>query len=607
MARNVQKSQTLAIHLIRKLHTVKYGSPLLLHNRRDTVEELLDRHIFKEKKSLNNDDNEILSHQRTHCEALSLCRDIIRATRFFMWRDNSKPSPILRLGFPTFGSISSSYTSSSNEQLDNPSLDSKNGDTRYEYCSDSDEDNGNPVVHGSQVYPNESLETIMGILRVPGASASQVNRQLEQCHVKILPELVSAVLSSVRNDWELAFTFFLWAGKQSGYAHSVREYHSMIAILGKMRKFDTAWALIDEMRGGRNGPSFVSPNTLLIMIRKYCAAHDVGKAISTFHAHRRFNFEIGMEEFQKLLSALCRYKNVKAAESLMFSNKKVFPLNTKSFNVILNGWCNVVGELREGKRIWRLMKEMGVPRDVYSYSSIMSSYSKSTNLNAVLRLFDQMKEYGIAPDRKVYNAVIHALAKERLMKEAQNVMKTMEEKGISPDVVTYNSIIMPICKRRLLNEAKGIFNEMTKRGITPTVRTYHAFFRILRTEEEVFELLHNMNVMGCHPTHETYIMLIRKFCRWQQLDLVFKLWADMIQNGLDPDRSSYIVLIHGLFLNGKLEDAHKYYLEMKEKDLLPEPKIEEMLQAWIAGKQAAGPMMTNSIENIGIFSSPEKK
>ncbi|VFQ84050.1 unnamed protein product [Cuscuta campestris] len=497
---------------------------------------------------------------------------------------DDNPARPFRLGFPTIGIYSSPFTSSSDKQLDND-------------FTDSDEDTGGRLVHGSQVFSSGSVEIIMGILQDSRENVSQVNKQLEECEVKVIPELVSDVLSRLCNDWELAFTFFIWAGKQSGYAHSVREFHSMIAILGKMKKFDTAWALIDEMRGGRNGPSLVTPQTLLIMIRKYCAVHDVGKAINTFYAHKRFNFETGMEEFQNFLSALCRYKNVKEAEHLLFANKEVYGLNTKSFNIILNGWCNIVGNLREGKRIWKLMKNMGIRRDVYSYSSIMSSHSKSTNLNAVLALFDQMKEYGIEPDRKVYNAVIHALAKGKLMEEARNVMKAMEEKGIPPNVVTYNSLIMPVCKLRLSNEAKEMFDEMTQRGITPSVRSFHAFFRILRTEEEVFEQLHNMHVVGCHPTHETYTMLIRKFCRWQQVDIVFKLWADMIKSGLGPDRSSYTALIHGLFLNGKLDDAHKYYLEMKEKGLLPEPKIEEMIQAWAAGKQASVPLTTSSVEN----------
>lgn len=379
--------------------------------------------------------------------------------------------------------------------------------------------------------------------------------------------------------------FFLWAGKQPGYAHSVREYHSMIYILGKMRKFDTAWALIDEMRGGRTGPSIVTPQTLLIMIRRYCAVHDVGKAINTFYAHKRFKFDVGLEEFQRFLSALCRYKNVQDAEHLLFCNKNVFPFNTKSFNIILNGWCNVIASQREAERFWREMCKRGIQRDVVSFASIISCYSKARNLHKVLRIFDQMKQMKIAPDRKVYNAVIHALAKGRLVNEARNLMKSMEEKGIAPNIVTYNSLIKPLCRARKIDEAREVFDEMLLRGLSPTIRTYHAFFRILRTGEEVFLLLEKMKKMGCHPNSDTYIMLIRKFCRWRQLDDVFKLWNEMSENGLSPDRCSYIVLIHGLFLNGKCEEAYKYYTEMKEKSFVPEAMIDEMLQAWVSGKQ----------------------
>lgn len=430
---------------------------------------------------------------------------------------------------------------------------------------------------------DRDIEALLCILR-DGTSCSEMRRKLDQCGVVASSELVAQVLGRVRNDWEAAFTFFLWAGKQPGYAHSVREYHSMIAILGKMRKFDTAWALIDEMRTQTGGPSLVTPQTLLIMIRRYCAVHDVGRAMNTFYAYKRFNFCVGMDEFHGLLSALCRYKNVQDAEHLLFCNKNVFPLNTKSFNIILNGWCNVIGSPREAQRIWWEMSKRGVHHDVVSYASIISCHSKAGNLYKVLKIFDRMKALEIAPDRKVYNAVIHALAKGRFVKEAIDLLRTMEEKGVAPNAVTYNSLIKPLCKARKIDEAKHVFDEMLQHGLPPSVQTYHAFFRVLRTVEEVFMLLEKMKNTGCGPNSDTYIMLIRKFCRWRQVDDVCKLWNEMSESGVGPDRSSYIVLIHGLFLNGKLEEAHKYYMEMKEKNYLPEPRTEEMLQAWLSGK-----------------------
>ncbi|KAF8395957.1 hypothetical protein HHK36_017568 [Tetracentron sinense] len=431
------------------------------------------------------------------------------------------------------------------------------------------------------------VETILGILQNFGSSGPEAKHKLDQCCITASSELVVEILSRVRNDWAAAFTFFLWAGKQPGYAHSIREYHLMISILGKTRKFDTAWALIDEMRGSRSGPSLVTPQTLLIMIRRYCAVHDVGKAINTFYALKRFKFNVGFEEFQDLLCALCRYKNVEDAEHLLFCNENVFPFETKSFNIVLNGWCNMIVNLREAKRFWMEMGRRGIPRDAISYASMISCYSKASNLGYVLKLFNQMKELGITPDRKVYNAVIFALSKSKLVKEARNLVKTMVEKGLVPNTVTYNSLIMPLCRARRADEAREFFDEMLQLGLSPSIRTYHAFFRILRTGEEVFELLEKMKKMDCHPTNDTYIMLIRKFCRWCQLENVLKLWREMAENGLSPDRSSYIVLIHGLFLNGKLEEASKYYEEMKEKGFLPEPKTDEMLQAWVSGKQIA--------------------
>lgn len=481
--------------------------------------------------------------------------------------------------------------------------------TSVESEVDAHTDGDDDVDHNGEDYEDDEIQfkaisvgdgdlardatTIVDILRDLRSSPTETKNKLEHCGITASSELVVGVLSQVRNDWEAAFTFFLWAGKQPGYAHSVREYHSMISILGKMRKFDTAWALIDEMRGGTNLALLVTPQTLLIMIRRYCAVHDVGRAINTFYAFRQFMLEVGMNEFQGFLSALCRYKNVQDAEHLLFCNKNVFPFNTKSFNIILNGWCNVIVSPREGERIWREMSKRGILHDVVSYGSLISCYSKASNLNKVLKLFNQMKGMNIAMDRKVYNAVIHALAKGRLVKEAINLMKTMEEKGVPPNIVTYNSLIKPLCVARKIEEAKEIFIEMLQRGLSPTIRTYHAFFRTLRTGEEVFLLLEKMREMGCHPNTDTYKMLIRKFCRWHQLDNVLKLWSEMSQTGVSADRSSYIVLVHGLFLNGELEEAHKYYTEMKEKQFKPEPKMDEMLQTWISGKHISKSQKTD--------------
>lgn len=427
----------------------------------------------------------------------------------------------------------------------------------------------------------ENVGIVLASLRNFDSDAAQAKNRLENCGMPISQELVSETLSRLRNDWGPAFTFFLWAGKEPGFTHSVYNYHLMIAILGKMKRFDTAWSLVDEMRR----KALVTPLTLLILIRRYCAIHEVAKAINVFYAFRKYGFELGIYEFHGLLSALCRYKNVADAESLLLCNESTYPFQTKSFNIILNGWCNVLGYVREAKRFWREMAKRGVDKDVVSYGSMISCYSKASNLNDVLKLFNQMKELGIVPDVKVYNAVIYALAKGKCIKQAKDLLKTMEEKGSKPNAITYNSLIKPLCKARRLDDARMVFDEMLNRGLSPSTRTYHALFNVFTTVDEVYDLLDRMKETGCKPVIETYIMLIRKLSRWRQFESVFKLWDEMQESGVSPDRSAYIVLIHGLFLNGKLEDAFEFFEEMKTKGFAPEPKTEEMIQAWISGKE----------------------
>ncbi|KAI5668888.1 hypothetical protein M9H77_18741 [Catharanthus roseus] len=90
MTSNLHKCQSLLLLIHRRGHR-RATCCRLLHDGPDTVEELLDRHVVKKEKSLNDDENELLNRQRltsTRREALHLYRDIIRSTRFFMWTDS---------------------------------------------------------------------------------------------------------------------------------------------------------------------------------------------------------------------------------------------------------------------------------------------------------------------------------------------------------------------------------------------------------------------------------------------------------------------------------------------------------------------------------------
>ncbi|KAI8003899.1 hypothetical protein LOK49_LG08G00193 [Camellia lanceoleosa] len=89
MTAKVEKCRNLANFLYHRRIKLAIRHRRLLHNGPDTIDELLDRHVVKKEKNYKDDEeNEQLTRQRltsTRREALSLYRDIFRATRFFIW------------------------------------------------------------------------------------------------------------------------------------------------------------------------------------------------------------------------------------------------------------------------------------------------------------------------------------------------------------------------------------------------------------------------------------------------------------------------------------------------------------------------------------------
>ncbi|KAG7659723.1 Complex 1 LYR protein [Arabidopsis suecica] len=92
MAAKLQKWRNLAGRLDLMNRSGAVSTRRFLHEGPDTVEELLERHLAKkEKPIIDHDEAEFLNRRRltsTRREALSLYRDILRATRFFTWIDS---------------------------------------------------------------------------------------------------------------------------------------------------------------------------------------------------------------------------------------------------------------------------------------------------------------------------------------------------------------------------------------------------------------------------------------------------------------------------------------------------------------------------------------
>ncbi|KAJ0989836.1 hypothetical protein J5N97_008192 [Dioscorea zingiberensis] len=387
--------------------------------------------------------------------------------------------------------------------------------------------------------------------------------------------LVCSALWGLRWDWESAFLVFLWGSEC--VSDCLWAWRLMIWVLGKNGRFDLAWRVVRRM----HRRSILNRGAMVVLMERYAAANESSKAIKTFHAMEKFKIDADSTAFYALLCALCKNKNVEEAEELLLLNRKFYPLEAGSFNIILNGWCNIIVDIAEAKRVWREMSNCCITPDGTSYTHMISCFSKVGNLFDSLRLYDEMKRRGWVPNLVVYNALIYVLTREKCLKDAHNIFDKIVQEGLEPDVQTYNSMICPLCENHELEEAHRIMDNMIKRNIAPTIETYHAFAKA-ESIDGTLRLIKKMSDVGCGPNGYTFSLILAKFIRMNECGNALQIWSEMRRNNVIPESSHYTQLIEGLIQHGWILKALELHNEMKSKGLPNHPKFEKIFEAFIS-------------------------
>lgn len=203
-------------------------------------------------------------------------------------------------------------------------------------------------------------------------------------------------------------------------------WHLAVWAAGKARRFDLAWEIVRRMRNR----GVLTCRVMVILMERYAAASEVNKAIKTFDVMEKFKIESDQSVFYSLLHALCKIKNIEDAEELLFLRKKFFPLTAEGFNIILDGWCNVITDVAEAKRVWREMSNHCITPDGMSYTLMISCFSKVGNLFDTLRVYDEMKKRGWIPGIVVYNSLVYVLTRENCVKDAHNIFSKLTDEGL---------------------------------------------------------------------------------------------------------------------------------------------------------------------------------
>ncbi|XP_057516361.1 pentatricopeptide repeat-containing protein At1g80880, mitochondrial [Amaranthus tricolor] len=388
----------------------------------------------------------------------------------------------------------------------------------------------------------------------------------------ISPDATQVYLAiwKLQDDWKLVLLIFELTQKWGCISDKLLGL--IVWVLGTHHKFDTAWSLI------RDCYRLVDTRqAMFAIIDRYAAANNHEKAIRTFDFMEKLTACPDQNAFYNVINSLCNYGNIEEAEEFMLNNKKLYPLETDGFNIILHGWCDISVDVIEAKRIWREMARYCVMPNAMSYTHMISCFSRVGNLFDSLRLYDDMNKRGLTPGLDVYNSLMYVMVLENCSSEALKILRKTKEMGLQPDSQSYNCLICPLCEAGKFEEARNLLSAMTQEGVRPTRETYQAFLKGANLQH-TFEILSLMRNSKVGPDNNTFLLVFDRFFKLREPENVLKVWVEMRQFGVHPESEHYQSVIHGLANCGCSLKAKELHTEMLSNGFVDDPKLKNLLQ-----------------------------
>jgi pentatricopeptide repeat protein len=126
--------------------------------------------------------------------------------------------------------------------------------------------------------------------------------------------------------------------------------------------------------------------------------------------------------------------------------------NEENYDAVLNMYLTIAEKPLVVNRLLEKMKELNYPLSLKSYTSLITMYKNSQNLNKSVALYNELKAKNLVPDILLYTAMIDVYGKLNDVKKAEALMKEMHRAGIAPNEIVINTIIHLYGQRGMLIE-----------------------------------------------------------------------------------------------------------------------------------------------------------
>ncbi|XP_042516229.1 pentatricopeptide repeat-containing protein At1g06710, mitochondrial [Macadamia integrifolia] len=429
---------------------------------------------------------------------------------------------------------------------------------------------------------------------------------LRQFREKLNDSLVIEVLELVRSP-ELAVKFFIWAGRQIGYSHTVRVYHALLDGLG----FDKNTRVPEHfLKKIREDDKEVLGNLLNVLIRKCCRNGFWNAALEELGRLKDFGYKPSKSTYNALILLLLKADRLDTAylvhremvdsgfnmdgftmgyfaqslckagrwrDALRIIEEEEFEPDTVIYNKMISGLCEA-SLFEEAMDFLHRMRTNSCIPNVETFETLLTGCLRKRQLGRCKRILSMMITEGCYPTRSIFKYLVDAYCRSGDYIYAYKLLKKMVNCGYVPGYVVYNILIGGICGREelpssdILELAEKAYCEMLDAGFVLNKVNVGHFSRCLCEVgkfEKAFSVIREMMAKGFIPDSSTYSKVIGFLCQASKVEKAILLFEEMKKNGIVPDVFTYTILIDSFCKADLIEPAHNLFDEMVRDGCAP--------------------------------------
>ncbi|GER32272.1 pentatricopeptide repeat-containing protein [Striga asiatica] len=399
-------------------------------------------------------------------------------------------------------------------------------------------------------------------------SPDLVIKALEGCDVDLSEDLVEKILCRFSHEWVPSLGFFKWAESRNGFKHPPGIYNLLVDNLGKAKKFEKMWDMVEEMKLLEG---YLTLDTMTKIMRRLARGGKYEDAIEAFENMELFGIEKDITALNILIDTLVKQGSVEHAESVYFKFKDNIPPNQHTYNMLVHGWCRV-RQIETARKTVNEMRAHGFCPDSVTYSSFIESYCREKDFRKVDSTLVEMERDGINPNVVTYTIMMKAYGKAKEINKAMEMYELMKTNNYPLDAPFYTALICALSRAGRVKDADEVFDDMSKQGVVPDVGTYNVLIMIASNEsqeEKALNMLKKMEENKCRPNINTYAPLLKMCCRLGRMKVLSFLLSHMFKNDVSLDLGTYALLVSRLCGSGNVAKACSFFEEMVDRGFVP--------------------------------------